>query len=235
MFGATFLKNLRDVLWCIDDHHDTIAAKVPAVPKVFAKFNGYNCPQTHKHRKRTKGNLSCSEISRLALVLQDNLQASWFKKECYSALREATEGLMGTLNSYASYLKEKNKAQKLHHQSLTPSATPSDASHLEYLPKVTNIPTSLQPIEDELQVKEPYVPVAVADFVPSDRRQRYRYVYLLSLSLTHSLTHSHTHTHTHTHSHSLRCIHCTCMHLVCKILDVYMLLLPHVTTGMSKN
>ena len=97
---------------------------------------------------------------------------------------------MGSLNSYASYLKQKNKAQKLHHQSITPSATPSDASHLEYL---TNIPTSLKPIEDELQVKEPYVPVAVADFVPSDRRQRYRCVYPLSL----------THTHTHTHAHTL--------------------------------
>ena len=47
VFGATFLKNLRDVLWYIDDHHDTIAAQVPAVPKVFAKFNGYNCPGSH--------------------------------------------------------------------------------------------------------------------------------------------------------------------------------------------
>ena len=80
VFGAAFLKNLRDVLQYIDSHHDTIAAKVPEVSKLIAKFSGYNCPQAHKHRKHTKGNLSCSEISQHALVLQDNLQASWFKE-----------------------------------------------------------------------------------------------------------------------------------------------------------
>jgi hypothetical protein len=114
VFGVAFLKNLRDVLWYIDGHHDTIAAKVHPVPQVFAKFNGYNCPQAHKHRKRTKGNLSCSEISQHSLVLQDNLQASWFKKDCYKALRDATEDLMGSLSSYAAYLKEKSKSQKMH-------------------------------------------------------------------------------------------------------------------------
>ena len=175
VFGVAFLKNLRDVLWYIDGHHDTIAAKVHPVPQVFAKFNGYNCPQVHKHRKCTKGNLTCSEISRHSLVLQDNLQASWFKKDCYKALRDATEDLMGSLSSYAAYLK-KSKSQKVHHQSDTPSVTPSDSSHLEYLSKITQRPTSLGPIEDELKVKEPYIPVAVGDFAPSDRKQRYRCV-----------------------------------------------------------
>lgn len=44
VFGAVFLKQLRDVLWYIDGHHDTIFAKVPEVRKVFVKFTGYNCP-----------------------------------------------------------------------------------------------------------------------------------------------------------------------------------------------
>ena len=117
-------------------------------------------------------------------MLQDNLQASWFKKDCYKALRDATEDLMGSLSSYAAYLKEKSKSQKVHHQSDTPSATPSDSSHLEYLPKITQRPTSLGPIEDELKVKEPYIPVAVGDFASTDRKQRYRCVlYFPPLSL----------------------------------------------------
>ena len=76
-------------------------------------------------------------------------------------------------------------SQKLHHHSTTPSATPSDLSHFEYLPKISKFPTSLVPIEERLKIIEPYTPVAVADFAPTDRK-RYRYIFSLYLSLTHT-------------------------------------------------
>ena len=175
-YGVPFLKRLRDSLWYIDGHHDTITEKAPKMPEVFARFTGYNRPEAHKHRKRARGNLSRSELRTHALALQDSLQASWFQKDHMKVLKEVTEGLVSTLNAYATYLQEKNKSQKLHHAMNCPAATPSDSSHLEYLPKIVTVSTALQPIVEAVKGKEPYVPVAVTDFSPGDRRQRYRYV-----------------------------------------------------------
>ena len=137
VFGVAFLKILRGILWYIDGHHDTIGTKVPLIPAVYVcQIQWIQLPTDTQISQTYKGNLSCSEISRHALVLQDNFQASCFKKDCYKALRDTTEGLMGSLNSYTAYLKEKSESQKMHHQSDTPSAIPSDSSHLEYLLKV---------------------------------------------------------------------------------------------------
>ena len=96
-FGVPFLKRLRDTLWYIDEHHDTIAEKAPKIPVLFAKFTGYNCSESHKHRKRSRENLSRSELCTLTLALQDNLQASWFKKDSYKVLREATKKLTSSV------------------------------------------------------------------------------------------------------------------------------------------
>ena len=115
-FGVPFLKRLRDTLSYIDGHHDTIAEKAPKMSVLFAKFTGYNCPESHKHRKRSKENLSRSELCILTLALQDNLQISSFKKDSYKVLREAIEKLTSSLSVYASYLQEKNRYQKLHHE-----------------------------------------------------------------------------------------------------------------------
>lgn len=49
--GVPLLMCLQKVLWYIDGHYDTIAEKAPNVPAEFARFNGYNCPTAHKHRK----------------------------------------------------------------------------------------------------------------------------------------------------------------------------------------
>ena len=93
MHGVPFLWALHDALWYVDGHHDTITEKTPKIPEVFAKkFVGYNCPESHKHRKLTKGNLCCSELSRHALALQDKLQVSWFKKPVFRELATAVAG-----------------------------------------------------------------------------------------------------------------------------------------------
>ena len=178
--GVPLLKCLQKVLWYIDGHHDTIAEKAPKVPAEFARFNGYNCPTTHKHRKRLLSNLSRSELRENALALQDKLQCSWFKKESFNPLRVAVESLVASLTSYASYLQEKCKAQRLHNDSMSPSASPSESSHIDYLQKLSSVPVSLNPINTALKSKEVYTPLAILDFAPSDRRQRYRYVTVLN-------------------------------------------------------
>ena len=104
------------------------------------------------------------------------LQSSWFKKESFGALKNAIEGLVASLTSYASYLQEKSKWQRCHNEQTTPSATPSESSHMNHLPMRPNVPTSLHPIVRALKEADVYTPVTVLDFASGDRRQRYRYV-----------------------------------------------------------
>ena len=170
-YGVLFLNKLRDCLWYIDGHHDAIAEKAPKLPQLFACFTGYNCPE---HRKRVRGNLSMAQLRTHSGALQKYLQSSWFKKEQVKALKEATEGVVATLSAYSAYLQEKSKSQKLHHAMSCPSASPSDFTHLEHLPRLPSVSSNLQPIDHAVRSQEAYMPISVADFTPLDRRQRYR-------------------------------------------------------------
>ena len=174
MYGAPFVQKLQDILWYIDGHHDSIKEKASKIPPLFKRFVGYNCPERHKHRKRTQANLSRSEINGHVLSLQSYLQSSWFKKEVFSQLKEATEMLMGSLNQYVAYLVEKNKSMKLHHESTSPSATPCDSSDLRYMPKISTVSSNIWPLQEKVIQSDPYTPIPVMDFTPSDRKQRYR-------------------------------------------------------------
>lgn len=143
------------------DSQDTIALRLTSIESV------------------QRGNLSRSEICTHALALQESLHASWFKKQHFKVLKEATMGLVSTLNAYSAYLQEKNKCQKVHHEMKCPAASPGDSSHLQYIPRIVSVSSKLKPIDDVVKGKECYLPVAVMDFAPVDRMQRYRYVHLI--------------------------------------------------------
>ena len=70
IYGTLFLKKLCDCLWYVDGHHDTIPEKAPKIPELFACFTGYNRPESHKHRKRVRGNLSMTQLCTHSLTLQ---------------------------------------------------------------------------------------------------------------------------------------------------------------------
>ena len=172
LYAVPFLKKLFDTLWYINGHHQTIAEHATKIPTLFSAFSGYNCPEKHKHRKRTLENLRASELRSHLLSLQGIPQASWFRKESFTALREATEDLMVSLNSF---LHEKVKCQKIHHQMSQPSPLQDDSFHIQYLPKsFVPTPTSLLPLQEVLLSKDTYDLVCLVDFTPGDRRQRYK-------------------------------------------------------------
>lgn len=144
-------------------------------------------------------------------MLQDMLQASWFQKESFTRLKEATEGLMVSLNRYTTFLQEKLKYQNLHHKMSQPSVSRDDSTHTLYLPqRFRPTPTNLLPLQETLLSRGVYDPVCLVDFTPADRRQRYKYclyvyaytrTYLLACTCTHYHMHMHTLPHTHTHTH----------------------------------
>lgn len=67
VYGTQFLKKLRDCVWYIDGHHDTISENAPKLPELFTRFTGYNRPEVHKHCKRERGNLGFTPCQQHAL------------------------------------------------------------------------------------------------------------------------------------------------------------------------
>ena len=108
-----FLKKLTNLLWYIDGHHGTIAEKSSAIPDIFSPFQGYNCPEVSKHRKRAKDNLKREELESYSLFLQEAIHASWMQP--FKEFRSSVEGLRDSLCGYTSYLLSKSKYQRLHH------------------------------------------------------------------------------------------------------------------------
>ena len=91
--GTSFLKKLMNVFWYLDGHHDTIEEKSSKIPGIFHHFNSYNCPQASKHRKRTKENLKCEELSAHSFFLQEAIYTSWMQKGEFRTFQGAIEGL----------------------------------------------------------------------------------------------------------------------------------------------
>ena len=50
--GRSFVLLLTDVLWHLDGHHSTLKTRACAVPQMFSKFVGFNCPERYKGKKR---------------------------------------------------------------------------------------------------------------------------------------------------------------------------------------
>ena len=55
--AANAICTLRDALWYIDGHHQTLADRSCHVPHVFTGFVEYNNPEKSKHRKRSSSTL----------------------------------------------------------------------------------------------------------------------------------------------------------------------------------
>ena len=66
--SLNFVSVLRNCLWTIDGHQDTITARFCPVPSTFESFYGYNLPEKSKHAKRKLYNLCSQSLSRLQLV-----------------------------------------------------------------------------------------------------------------------------------------------------------------------
>ncbi len=143
---------------------------------MFRCFQGYNCPEASKHRKRTKDNLKREELCSYSLFLQEAIHVSWMQKESFKEFRSSIESLRDSLCGYSSYLLSKSKCQRLHHLLKEPAANPTDNSVTRFINKVHQISDSLQSLNRAVCSMSTYEPISLCDFVPADRRKRYSYI-----------------------------------------------------------
>ena len=124
--GNSFVQALTDTLWTVDGHHDVFSSQGFALPKLFHAFNGYNCPELSKHRKRSRGNLSSSVLQSLSSHLFHCLQGCYWDRENWKQLKPAVEKLATALSNYTAYLNKSCKTTLLNQASPTPVRQLSD-------------------------------------------------------------------------------------------------------------
>lgn len=143
---------------------------------MFCHFEGYNCPEISKHRKRTKDNLKGEELCSYSLFLQEAIHASWMQKESFKEFRSSIESLRNSLCGYSSYLLSKSKYQRLHNLLKEPAANPTDDSVTRFINRIFHTSDILQSLNQAICSISTYKPISLCDFAPADRRKRYSYI-----------------------------------------------------------
>ena len=101
------LQILRDVLWYIDGSHSTLEERGYGVPTLLQKFQSYNNPQHHRHRKRTHHNLSLEMLITHSQSIFSLLTKDFWSKLDWRELKQSIETLTHSLMSYADLLSAK--------------------------------------------------------------------------------------------------------------------------------
>ena len=167
--GKSFVITLTSVPWYIDGHEDALASLGCMIPDLFRPFKGYNVPEMSKHRKRTHTSLSREQLISHAAALYDALLYSWMSTHWWKPIKDATESLAKSLDVYISYLKEQAKKVCDHDRS---KQSPVSENTSVILLLINPIPhDSLEQINDEICIKNPYEMICVGDFVPVDRKR----------------------------------------------------------------
>ena len=93
--GNQFVSALTDILWYIDGHITTFAARSCSIPEEFQKFSGYNEPTRSKNRKRETYNLNAQLLDSHSTVLNQFLLHPWLNSVCWKHVKS----LLTTLSS----------------------------------------------------------------------------------------------------------------------------------------
>ena len=174
--GAKLIHTISDVLWHIDDHHQTISRRSTPIPAIFSEFQGYNDPVRSKHRKRQSQNMSSTKLSDLASILTTSLQANFWDREGWNVLKSDVSALACALAGYAQYLNSKCKSTKLVHASPRPVREISDNLRVKFISSSSSLDVRVRHIEESLCGKEPYEFVNITEFLPTNAMQKHRLV-----------------------------------------------------------
>ena len=176
--GKSYLTTVTAALWYIDHHQSTLTDRGCEIPELFKPFEGYNTPSLSKRKHIS---LSTDKLATHVASLYDALLLAWLNTQEWHTFREATEKLARALDSYLSYLRSQNKKMQIHHAS--PGISVADKTSVQLL-KTNNTPSGLlDKLNDAISHKAPYHFLFIADYAPSDRREKYRYVQELQKAL----------------------------------------------------
>lgn len=167
------LQILRDVLWYIDGSHSTLEERGYGVPTLLQKFQGYNNPHHHRHRKRTHHNLSREILITHSQTLFSLLTKDFWSKLAWKELKQSIETLAHSLMSYADLLIVKKSRMELVHKSSEIVRTVGENLTVRYTHTRVLPPAYLSPLSDAVVSAGLNVPVEIGQMLPTDRRRRY--------------------------------------------------------------
>lgn len=101
--SSNAISTLRDALWYIDGHHQTLSDRSCQVPSVFAGFTQYN-PDRSKHKKRSTSSLCANTLKSHSQRLFGNLQRPFWSRSGWNVLKAEVELLAKALAKYADCL-----------------------------------------------------------------------------------------------------------------------------------
>ena len=163
-------------MWHIDGSHSTLEERGYGVPALLKKFQGYNTPQNHRHRKRSHTNLSREMLVTHSQTLFSLLTKDFWSKPAWQDMKKATETLARSLASYADLLIEKRSRMELVHNSPEVVRTIGENLTVRYTHTRVQPPSYLSPLSDAVMSAGLNVPVEIGQMLPTDRRQKYDWV-----------------------------------------------------------
>ena len=177
--GSSLVQALTDTLWMVDGHHDVFSKQGFSLPAFANEFVGYNCPEMSKHRKRSRGNLSCSSLQSLQTHLFDCLQCPYWERESWKALKPDVEKLANAVLNYTKYLQKSNKRMLLNHMSTSPVHQIAENISFQFLPKCLTAGSStvLSELHARLAASDMYQYIALESevYCPSDSHAKYKF------------------------------------------------------------
>ena len=183
------IQALRDVLWYIDGSHATLAEQSCEVPELFQKFNGYNKPEIHKHRKRQVASLSWDVLLAHSQNLFGILQFPFWNRPKWLDVKSLVENLARSLASYADLLLAKRMKMQVVHSSQEVVRNISQNLTVRFTGVRAMPPTFLAPVCEAIVAAGPDVPQEVGALLPSDRRRRYEWMQEIKRGLQVPLVH----------------------------------------------
>ena len=172
--GLPFIKIVCEALWTVDGHHAVLNSRSCAVPPMLSKFQGYNCPEQHRHVKASLDSLILDSLSKQLLSTSQQL---WMQQSDVKDLQRAIEEFGCNLRKYSQYLEQKKVKVSKNRLSVTPVRKPDSAQCLEVLSGLNHcispaVQQKYHALNLALDKCDPYSPVFVNDFQPEEASPR---------------------------------------------------------------
>ena len=182
--SSNAISTLRDALWYIDGHHQTLSDRSCHVPHIFAGFTEYNNPERSKHKKRSSSPLCADTLKSHSQRLFGNLQRPFWSRSGWNVLKAEVELLAKALAKYADCLCAKKARITSLHASCVPARTVGNALTVEYISTRLTVPNELDAFSAAVSSAGFNVAVDIDSLLPSDRRQRYDRIQLLKQGMS---------------------------------------------------